>query len=65
VAVGPELYERAVKLGAKFLCPGGDLKVMTLGLRELAKTLQGTALNGAAPAPSAPAPSAPTPSRYP
>ena len=39
VAVGPELYARAVKLGAQFLCPGGDLKVMNFGLRELAKTL--------------------------
>jgi 4-hydroxy-2-oxoheptanedioate aldolase len=40
VAVGPDLYRRATELGAGFLCPGGDLKVMTLGLRELAKTLQ-------------------------
>lgn len=39
VAVGPELYAQATALGAQFLCPGGDLKVMTLGLRELAKTL--------------------------
>lgn len=39
VAVGPELYRRALELGASFLCPGGDLKVMTLGLRELAKTM--------------------------
>ncbi|HVU32644.1 MAG TPA: aldolase/citrate lyase family protein [Opitutaceae bacterium] len=41
VAVGPELYRRAVQLGAQFLCPGGDVKVMTLGLRELAKTWAG------------------------
>lgn len=41
VAVGSELYARAVMLGAQFLCPGGDLKVMTLGLRELVKTLNG------------------------
>jgi 4-hydroxy-2-oxoheptanedioate aldolase len=46
VAVGPELYQRAVTLGAKFLCPGGDLKVMTLGLRELAKTLNPSTPNG-------------------
>lgn len=40
VAVGPEMYSHAIRLGGRFLCPGGDLKVMTLGLRELAKTLQ-------------------------
>lgn len=39
VAVGPEMYADAIGLGAQFLCPGGDLKVMTFGLRELAKTL--------------------------
>ncbi|OAM87041.1 aldolase/citrate lyase family protein [Termitidicoccus mucosus] len=41
VAVGPEMYGRAIEMGAQFLCPGGDLKVMTLGLRELAKSLAG------------------------
>ena len=41
VAVGPEMYGRAAALGAQFLCPGGDLKVMTLGLRELARTFEG------------------------
>jgi 2-keto-3-deoxy-L-rhamnonate aldolase RhmA len=40
VAVGNELFSRAVSRGAQFLCPGGDLKVMTVGLRELAKTMQ-------------------------
>lgn len=40
VAVGPELYGKVRALGAQFICPGGDVKVMTLGLRELAKTLQ-------------------------
>jgi len=50
VAVGPELYGRAARLGAQFLCPGGDLKVMTLGLKELAKTLSG----GMPPAPASP-----------
>ncbi|MBI5381918.1 MAG: aldolase [Opitutae bacterium] len=39
VAVGPAQFGRAVQLGAQFLCPGGDVKVMTLGLRELAKTM--------------------------
>lgn len=49
VAVGQEMYARAANLGAQFLCPGGDLKVMTLGLRELAKTLNGlSSANGAA-----------------
>ena len=39
VAVGSELYARAAELGARFLCPGGDLKVTSIGLRELAKTM--------------------------
>lgn len=50
VAVGPELYGRAARLGARFLCPGGDLKVMTLGLRELAKTCSTADVGGSRPA---------------
>jgi len=38
VAVGAEMIEQAKALGAQFICPGGDLKVMKLGLRELAKS---------------------------
>lgn len=49
VAVGPELYERAVRLGAQFLCPGGDVKVMTLGLQALARTINGTTNDGVRP----------------
>ena len=39
VTVRPEHYQRAVAMGARLLCPGGDLKVMTLGVKELAKTI--------------------------
>lgn len=41
VAVGPEMFARAHALGARLICPGGDVKVMQLGLRELAKTFVG------------------------
>jgi 2-keto-3-deoxy-L-rhamnonate aldolase RhmA len=52
VAVGAELYERAIRLGAQFLCPGGDLKVMTLGLQALARTINGSTSEAARPAPA-------------
>ncbi len=50
VAVGPEMFARAHALGARLICPGGDVKVMQLGVRELAKTFAGfpAAANGAA-----------------
>jgi 2-keto-3-deoxy-L-rhamnonate aldolase RhmA len=38
VAVGPDMFARAHTLGARLICPGGDVKIMQLGLRELAKT---------------------------
>ena len=38
VAVGSGLWEKARALGAGLLCPGGDVKTMNLGLRELART---------------------------
>ena len=41
VAVGQESYQRVKMLGAQFICPGGDLKVMNLGLKELVKTFEG------------------------
>jgi 2-keto-3-deoxy-L-rhamnonate aldolase RhmA len=47
VAVGPEMMARVHALGARLICAGGDIKVMQLGVRELAKTF-------AAVAPAAP-----------
>lgn len=38
VAVGPEMFTRVHELGARLVCAGGDVKVMQLGVRELAKT---------------------------
>ena len=55
VAVGPDMFARTHALGARLICPGGDVKVMQLGLRELAKTFGTTGGNGAA-APTASAP---------
>ena len=38
VAVGPDMFARVYDLGARLVCAGGDVKVMQLGVRELAKT---------------------------
>ena len=46
VAVGPEMFARVHALGARLICPGGDVKVMQLGLRELAKTFAGAGASG-------------------
>lgn len=35
----PELYADARALGAQLLCPGGDVKTVNLGLRELLKVI--------------------------
>lgn len=40
VAVGPDMQARCRQMGGQFLCPGGDVKVMNLGLRELWKSFQ-------------------------
>jgi 4-hydroxy-2-oxoheptanedioate aldolase len=40
VAPGRENFARARKMGGQFLSPGGDVKVMTLGLKELWKGMQ-------------------------
>jgi 2-keto-3-deoxy-L-rhamnonate aldolase RhmA len=40
LAVTPEMQLRARGLGASFLSPGGDVKVMNLGLRELTKIFE-------------------------
>jgi 2-keto-3-deoxy-L-rhamnonate aldolase RhmA len=39
LGIGAEGYARAKALGCQFICPGGDVKVMNLGLAELAKVL--------------------------
>ena len=41
VAPTRELYLQAKDLGARLICPGGDVKVMTLGLRQLTQTITG------------------------
>jgi len=41
VAVGPAMFSQAHTWGARLICPGGDLKVMQFGLRELVKTFDG------------------------
>lgn len=42
VAVGKEMYARAKSLGGQFLCPGGDVKVMQMGLKALWQSFQDT-----------------------
>lgn len=55
VAVGPDMFARVHALGARLICPGGDVKVMQFGLRELAKTFAAVPANGSHPAAPAPA----------
>jgi 4-hydroxy-2-oxoheptanedioate aldolase len=38
VAVGAEMCADVQSLGARLICPGGDVKIMQLGLKELVKT---------------------------
>jgi 4-hydroxy-2-oxoheptanedioate aldolase len=38
VAVGAEMRARVMAQGALLICPGGDVRVMNLGLKELLKT---------------------------
>jgi 2-keto-3-deoxy-L-rhamnonate aldolase RhmA len=38
LGVGREMWQRVRGLGAQLICPGGDVRVMNLGIRELAKT---------------------------
>lgn len=42
VAVGQDMCADVMALGARLICPGGDLKVMHLGVRELSKTFDAT-----------------------
>jgi 4-hydroxy-2-oxoheptanedioate aldolase len=41
VAVSPEMCARVYALGARLICPGGDVKVMQTGVRELVNTFGG------------------------
>ncbi len=61
VAVGRENFQRVKSLGAQLICPGGDLKVMSLGLRELVKTFE---KEGASPLPAAGKAAAPPSDTY-
>lgn len=49
VAPGRELYDRARGLGGLFLCPGGDVKVMNLGIRKLWESVRGDTAPAADP----------------
>ncbi|OAM90879.1 aldolase/citrate lyase family protein [Termitidicoccus mucosus] len=40
LGIGPEHYRKVKALGAQLICPGGDVRVMLNGIRELAKTFQ-------------------------
>jgi 2-keto-3-deoxy-L-rhamnonate aldolase RhmA len=40
LGIGKQGYDQAKALGCQFICPGGDVKVMNLGLKELVKTFQ-------------------------
>lgn len=55
VAVGPDMFVRAHTLGARLICAGGDVKVMQLGVRELAKTFAAVPASSAAEANGLPA----------
>lgn len=38
LGIGREGYQRVRSLGAQLICPGGDVRVLNLGLKELART---------------------------
>ena len=40
LGIGRDMYEKVRALGASFISPGGDVRLMNLGLKELAKTFQ-------------------------
>ncbi|PTX97874.1 aldolase/citrate lyase family protein [Opitutus sp. ER46] len=52
VAVGPAMWERVRGLGARLISPGGDIKVMQYGIRELAKTFGGVPAVSTTPPPA-------------
>lgn len=41
LGIGREHYLKVKALGARLICPGGDVRTMNLGLKELARTFQG------------------------
>jgi 2-keto-3-deoxy-L-rhamnonate aldolase RhmA len=40
LGIGRDHYLKVKALGARLICPGGDVRTLSLGLRELAKTFQ-------------------------
>jgi len=40
LGIGRDMYDKVRALGANFVSPGGDVRVMNLGMRELAKAFQ-------------------------
>ncbi len=62
VAVGPDMCARVHALGARLICPGGDVKVMQAGVRELVKTFGAVPVANGPPA--APVPPAAAAARY-
>lgn len=40
LGIGREHYLKVKALGARLICPGGDVRTLNLGLKELAKTFQ-------------------------
>jgi 2-keto-3-deoxy-L-rhamnonate aldolase RhmA len=40
LGIGRDHYLKVKALGARLICPGGDVRTMNLGLKELAKTFQ-------------------------
>lgn len=40
LGIGREHYLKVKELGARLICPGGDVRTMNLGLKELANTFQ-------------------------
>jgi 2-keto-3-deoxy-L-rhamnonate aldolase RhmA len=40
LGIGREHYAKVKALGAQLICPGGDVRVMLNGIRELARTFQ-------------------------
>jgi 4-hydroxy-2-oxoheptanedioate aldolase len=51
IAPTREMYQVVRGLGAQVICPGGDVRVMINGIRELAKTFADAPANGTHPAP--------------
>lgn len=46
VGIGRDHYRQVRELGAQLICPGGDLRTVNLGLRELMKTFAEAGGNG-------------------